>query len=63
MRLFDANYLGYSSGRNVILFWLQPVIMLVGGAAVWRMGSLLRASAPQRPDDGDQRNALARRAA
>jgi len=25
------------------LFWLQPVVMLIGGAAVWRMGSVLRA--------------------
>ena len=25
------------------MFWLQPVVMLVGGAAVWRMGSVLRA--------------------
>ena len=28
------------------LFWMEPVIMLVGGAAVWRMGSVLRAQAP-----------------
>jgi hypothetical protein len=27
------------------LFWLEPVVMLVGGAPVWRMGSLLRARA------------------
>ena len=24
------------------MFWLQPVAMFVGGAAVWRMGSVLR---------------------
>jgi hypothetical protein len=28
-----------------LAFWLQPVLMFVGGAAVWRMGSLLRAQA------------------
>ena len=28
-----------------VMFWLQPVVMLVGGAAVWRMGSVLRAQA------------------
>jgi hypothetical protein len=27
---------------NGLLFWLQPVAMFVGGAAVWRMGSVLR---------------------
>jgi hypothetical protein len=25
-----------------LLFWLQPVAMFIGGAAVWRMGSILR---------------------
>jgi hypothetical protein len=24
-----------------LLFWLQPIVMLVGGAAVWRIGSVL----------------------
>jgi hypothetical protein len=34
---------------NGILFWLQPVILFVGGAAVWRVGSVLRAqSFPER---------------
>jgi hypothetical protein len=28
--------------RHGLMFWLEPVIMLVGGAAVWRMGSVLR---------------------
>ncbi|UPJ52185.1 hypothetical protein IVB30_12995 [Bradyrhizobium sp. 200] len=28
------------------MFWLQPVLMLVGGAAVWRMGSVLSGQAP-----------------
>lgn len=28
-----------------VMFWLQPVVMLVGGAAVWRMGCVLRAQA------------------
>jgi hypothetical protein len=23
------------------MFWVQPVLMLVGAAAVWRMGSVL----------------------
>ena len=45
--------------RDGLMTWLQPVIMLIGGAAVWRMGSLLRGSAPQRPAGGDQRDALA----
>jgi hypothetical protein len=27
------------------LFWLEPVVMFVGGAAVWRIGSVLRAQA------------------
>jgi hypothetical protein len=31
------------------LFWLEPVIMLVGGAAIWRMGSILRAQAHSEP--------------
>jgi hypothetical protein len=25
-----------------LLFWSQPVVVLIGGAAVWRMGSILR---------------------
>ena len=29
-----------------VMFWLQPVVMLIGGAAVWRMGSVVRAQAP-----------------
>ena len=40
--LFPGELLG---GGDGLLFWLQPVIMLVGGAALWRMGSLLRAQA------------------
>jgi hypothetical protein len=28
-----------------LMFWLRPILMLVGGAAVWRMGSVLRAQA------------------
>jgi hypothetical protein len=32
-----------------MMFWLLPVLMLVGSAAVWRMGSVLRAQArPER---------------
>jgi hypothetical protein len=27
---------------NAFMFWLQPVAIFVGGAAVWRMGSVLR---------------------
>ena len=34
---------GYPTDET--MFWLQPVVMLVGGAAVWRMGSVLRAQA------------------
>jgi hypothetical protein len=38
---------------NGPMFWLQPVVMLVGGAAVWRMGSVLRAQAlPERAAQG-----------
>jgi hypothetical protein len=25
-----------------LMFWLQPVVVLIGGAAVWRVGSILR---------------------
>lgn len=40
----------YAYLGNGPMFWLQPVIMLIGGAAVWRMGSLVRAQAlSQRP--------------
>jgi hypothetical protein len=38
---------GYPQGDG-LTFWLQPVIMLVGAAAVWRMGSILRTSGPLR---------------
>jgi hypothetical protein len=38
--LFLVGPPGYGDG---LMFWLQPVVMLVGGAAVWRMGSVLRA--------------------
>jgi hypothetical protein len=34
--------LGFPDQRHGLMFWLQPVIMFVGGAAVWRMGSALR---------------------
>jgi hypothetical protein len=30
-----------------MMFWLLPVLMLVGSAAIWRMGSVLRAQAHQ----------------
>lgn len=53
---------GFPRGDGM-MFWLQPVVMLVGGAAVWRMGSVLRAAAPQRPAGGDRPNALAGHAA
>jgi hypothetical protein len=37
-------------GSGEALMFLQPVIMLIGSAAVWRMGSLLgSSSAPKRP--------------
>lgn len=32
-----------SLGSGVAMFWLQPVMMLIGGAAVWRIGALLHA--------------------
>lgn len=31
-----------------MLFWLQPIVMLVGGAAVWRIGSVLNIQAKAR---------------
>jgi len=31
--------------RGDLMFWLQPVLMLVGAAAVWRIGSVLGAQA------------------
>jgi hypothetical protein len=31
--------------RGDLMFWLQPILMLIGGAAVWRIGSALRAQA------------------
>jgi hypothetical protein len=43
----------FGSGEG--LMFLQPAVMLIGGAAVWRMGSLLRApSAPQLPLPGER---------
>jgi hypothetical protein len=33
-------------GGDGLMFWLEPVVMLVGAAAVWRMGSVLRAQPP-----------------
>jgi hypothetical protein len=32
-----------------LAFWLEPVVMLVGGGAVWRMGSILRTQALPQP--------------
>ncbi len=40
--MFLINIPGQGDG---LMFWLQPVVMLVGGTAVWRMGSILRAQA------------------
>jgi hypothetical protein len=40
--MFSVNIPGRGDG---IMFWLQPVFMFVGGAAVWRMGSALRSQA------------------
>jgi hypothetical protein len=31
--------------RGDLMFWVRPVIMLIGGAAVWRIGSVLNARA------------------
>jgi putative Mn2+ efflux pump MntP len=31
--------------RGDLMFWVQPVLMLIGGAAVWRIGSVLRTQA------------------
>ena len=30
---------------GAVMFWVQPVILLIGAAAVWRMGSVLHAQA------------------
>ena len=46
-----SAYMIYSLARSVLavgypgelMFWLQPILMLVGGAAVWRMGTALHA--------------------
>jgi len=44
--MFLVNIPGRGDG---LMFWLQPVVMLVGGTAVWRMGSVLRSQAlPER---------------
>jgi hypothetical protein len=40
--LFFVDLPGDGEG---LVFWLQPVLMLIGAAAVWRMGSVLRAQA------------------
>jgi hypothetical protein len=48
-----SAYMIYDSIRQMfwvelpidLTFWLRPVIMLVGGAAVWRMATVLRAQA------------------
>ena len=48
--LFAVTRFGYDVG---LTFWLQPVIMLIAGAAVWRLGSLLRRPAAI---DGERRN-------
>jgi len=38
-----------TGSRGDTMFWLKPVLFLVGGAAVWRIGSLLHVqSASQR---------------
>ena len=36
--LLQVSFAGQGDG---LAFWLRPVILLVGGAAVWRMGSIL----------------------
>jgi hypothetical protein len=52
--LFVVDRFGQGDG---LAFWLQPVIMLVGGAAVWRLGSLLRApTTTAQPSGGEQRS-------
>jgi hypothetical protein len=28
-----------------MMFWMQPVILFIGSAAIWRMGSVLREQA------------------
>jgi hypothetical protein len=51
--LFVADRFGQGDGLS---FWLQPVIMLVGGAAVWRLGSLLRGPTTTAQPGGDYRD-------
>ncbi len=52
--LFVADNFAHGDG---LTFWLQPVVMLVGGAAVWRLGSLLRTPAtPEHPSGEEPAN-------
>jgi hypothetical protein len=49
-RALSPMFLDYLPGRgDGLVFWLQPVVMLVGGAALWRMGTVLRAQALPEP--------------
>ena len=39
----SAMFFSFIPGRgDGLMFWLQPVVVFIGGAAVWRMGSILR---------------------
>ena len=35
----------FVAARGDLVFWVQPALMLIGGAAVWRIGSVLNAQA------------------
>jgi hypothetical protein len=40
--VYSLVLLNLPDQRHGFVFWLQPVAMFVGGAAVWRMGTVLR---------------------
>lgn len=44
--LYQAIQMMFAIGfRGDTSFWLQPILMLIGGVAIWRIGSNLRAQA------------------
>jgi hypothetical protein len=50
-QFFAANYL--FSSDAMLMFWLKPVVMLIGAAAVWRIGTVLGTPpTPDHPLDG-----------
>jgi hypothetical protein len=45
IKLFHVRLMFVVELRGDLMFWVRPVIMLIGGAAVWRIGSVLNARA------------------